>query len=460
MGVSTQLILKIRRQIQSVKGDMQQILVAHENKSKLNRAIVDRIKNRGTRYTHEFERDKRQLVEIIGEQEHQLHGVLETLEHIDRLLELIINTEQVSLLIDQRKRYGGISGLVDPISEPLDNFKDEIDEVKVIRDSFEVLKIELEKQREYVKRFDLEADDVDEEYFRKSEEYEAALSDQEVVSLTHLSAFCDALESQLSGRLKKDHKLGSDQVTRGMAEELSKTRLGGRFSPTIKSFLDHYVRRVINERAFARTFVLSLVFLLSRLAYFEKARFRRSLRLARLAYATAPVVGFEADQRDAIVLAALSSELGFFAEPAPNGDSIDDSERGVLARYYHLIKSTFIGRIPFLETIRQEAARPGETETTTWPERAGRFIAALDRSMRTIDEKGPSEQRVAHAIARVLKNETLPARSRVKLAKAVVTAYASLAPSPKDRRSASARGAVERTAARSKARREVSEKDE
>lgn len=421
MSVSKQLIAKIKHQVQAVKSDMQRILTAHENKSKLNRSIVDRIKHRGNRYQHDFAKDKKRLIEIISDQEGQLHGVLDTLDHIDRLLELIINTERVSLLIDQRKRYGGISGLVDPITEPLDNFKNEIDEIKVIRDSFEVLKIELEKQKEYVRHFDLEPDDVDEEYFRKSEEYEATLSDQELVSLTHLSAFCDALESQLTGRLKSEKKVGSDQVTLSMIKELSSTRLAGSLSPSFKRFLDRYVKRVIGDKTFTRTFVLSFVFLLSRLAYFEKTRFRHSIFLARFAYATAPAAGFEADQRDALVLAAMASDLQYFAEPTPKGDSIDSSERDVLARYYHLVKSTFISKIPFLETIRQEATRPGDDEATTWPIQAGRFLAALQRSERIIAEKGPSVERVSRALSK-----TLDAHANPKLARAIVEAHTRL----------------------------------
>lgn len=403
MRVSTHLIGKIKRYVQVVKGDMDLILTAHESKAKLNHAIVEKIKKRGNRYSLEFEQDKKRMLEIITKQESDLRIVLADLERIDHLLELIINTEQISILIDQRKRYGGVSALVDPIAAPLENFQSEIDDVKVIRDGFQVLKIELEKQKEYVKHFDLEPDDVDEEYFRKSQEYEAALSNQEMVSLSHLSNFCLALEHQLTGRLKSDRKIGSDDVTKRMLDTLSRVKFAGFFSPSIRGFLDRYVRDVIGEKAFARTFVLSFVFILSRLEYFEKEQYHRTIKLARLAYRTASAAGFGADQRDAIVLAALASRIEMFDTMPQEIESIDGSERSVLSRYYHLVNSTFITKIPFLETIRQEAAKPTSTQTVTWPQQAGRFLGALDRSLDVIAEHGESEKKVAHVFTRTMK---------------------------------------------------------
>ena len=420
MRASNQIIAKIKRHVHTIREDMRTILSAHEDKSQLNREIVERIKTRGTRYSKEFDEDKKRMLALIEGQEKQLEAVLGEIHHVDRLLQLIINTEQVSLLMDQRKRYGGISNLVDPITEPLDDFHEEIEEVKLLRDSFEVLKIELEKQKEYVKHFDLEEDDIDYEYFRKSAEYEEKLSDQEVLSLSHLSTFCTTLEDQLKGRLKVDRPVGSDVTTKNMEKRLRGYRLGGLFSPSVGSFLEGYARSVISDRTFARPFTLTIVFLLSRLAYFEKKRFEKTILLSRLAYRTAQTAGFGADKRDAIVLAAIVSELSYFST-AVEGESIDDSERSVLREYYERIRETFMSKIPFLDTVLEESAKPTKTHVVTWPQEAGRFLAALDHATKVIEEHGPSEKKVAHVFTRTMK-----INDGVALARHVIETYGSL----------------------------------
>lgn len=417
MGASKQIITRIKNHVHTIREDMKTILTAHENKSKLNREIVERIKNRGTRYSREFIQDKKHMLLLIDDQEKQLKAVLSEIDHVDRLLQLIINTEQVSLLMDQRKRYGGISSLVDPISEPLDDFKDEIEEVKLLRDSFDVLRIELEKQKEYVKHFDLEEDDIDFEYFRKSAEYEEQLSNQEVLSLSHLSAFCTALEDQLSGRLRTNRPIGSDLTTKEMEHRLERYKLAGFFSPSVSRFLHSYVKDVISEKSFSKTFSLTVIFLLSRLAYFERERFETSIMVARIAYRTAPLAGFEADKRDAIVLAALVSELSYF-DQGFSGESIDDSERGVLKEYYGRIREIFMGKIAFLETILEESQKPTKTAVATWPQLAGRYLAALNHSILIVHAHGQSEKKIAHAFTRTMK-----IADGTALAKAFLDAY-------------------------------------
>ena len=421
MGASTQIIVRIKKHVHTIREDMKTILEAHENKSKLNHEIVERIKTRGTRYSREFASDKKRMLGLIEKQENQLRSVIADIDHVDRLLQLSINTEQISLLMDQRKRYGGISSLVDPISEPFDDFREELEEVKLLRDSFDVLRIELEKQKEYVKHFDLEEDDIDYEYFRKSAEYEEKLSGQEVLSLSHLSRFCTALEDQLSGRLKTNRPIGSDVTTKDMEKRLSRTKLAGFFSPSISRFLRSYVRDIIAEKTFARTFSLTVIFLLSRLAYFERERFDNSIILAQLAYRTAPVLGFDADKRDAIVLSALVSNLSWFDQGALPSESIDDSEKGVLKEYYGRIREIFMSKIAFLETILDESQKPTKTAVTTWPQNAGRYLAALDHSMNIIAAHGPSEKKIAHAFTRTMK-----IHDGTAIAKAVIAEHARL----------------------------------
>ena len=422
MGASHQMIARIRKHVHTIKTDMEVILSAHQSKSELNHEIVQRIKSRGTRYSREFGQDKRRMLGFINEQERQLTAVLAEIDHVDRLLQLIINTEQVSLLIEQRKRYGGISSLVDPISEPFDDFKDELEEVKLLRDSFEVLKIELEKQKEYVKHFDLEEDDIDFEYFRKSAEYEETLSGREVLSLTHLSDFCSALEAQLNGRLKSNRPVGSDATTKEMERQLDRYRLGGRMSPSIKRFLERYVRQVISEKAFSKTFGLTVIFLLSRLAYFDKERFETTILIARIAYRIAGVAGFEADKRDAIVLAALVSEFSSFGS-VTGTESIDASEREVLREYHERIREIFMSKIAFLDTILEESMKPTKTAVVNWPQTAGRFLAALKQSIVIVHTHGLSEKKLSHAFTRTMK-----VHDATPIARAFIEHYTALRP--------------------------------
>jgi hypothetical protein len=420
MGASTQIIGKIKKHVHTIRTEMRAILEAHENKSRLNREIVERIKTRGTRYSHEFSKDKKRMLNLIEQQERELKAVLAEIDHVDRLLQLIINTEQVNLLMEQRRRYGGISSLVDPISEPFDDFSEELEEVKLLHDSFDVLRIELEKQKEYVKHFDLEEDDIDFEYFRKSAEYEESLSNKEVVSLSHLSTFCSTLEEQLGGRLKSTKPIGSDVTTKDMEKRLNRYPLGERFSPTIGRFLNTYVPSVIAERSFSKTFVLIVIFLLSRLAYFEKERFERTILVAQIAYRLAPTAGFDADKRDALILAAIVGELSYFATGV-EGESIDDSERGVLREYYARIQDIFMSKIAFLDTILEESRKPTKTNVVTWPQLGGRYLAALQHSIDVIEAHGPSEDKIEHAFTRTMKiTDGMP------LARAFIGTYGSL----------------------------------
>ena len=105
------------------------------------------------------------MIDLIEKQKDRLEDIEKTISNIEKHLTLLINVEQASLAIQDNTSTDGLTGIIDIQNMPLEKFKKELDQVKILGSSFQIFSIELEKQKDYIKFFTLESHSVDEKGF-------------------------------------------------------------------------------------------------------------------------------------------------------------------------------------------------------------------------------------------------------------------------------------------------------
>ncbi|MBT3407211.1 hypothetical protein HN415_00860, partial [Candidatus Woesearchaeota archaeon] len=162
-------------------------------KSEINKKITRGIKEQGHGYSQKLEIKKKQIENIIIEQQELIKQIGIIIKKIQQHITLLIHMEQISLAIHTNVKQDDLSDMIDVHTMPIEKFNKEIEHIKMLKSSFDILRVELEKQKGYIKAFDFNEDTPDEHYFFESEKQESQLSEEEIISVSQLKNFCDDL---------------------------------------------------------------------------------------------------------------------------------------------------------------------------------------------------------------------------------------------------------------------------
>jgi len=278
-----------------------------------------------------------------------------------------------------RKDTDDLSRMVDVYSMPMEKFKHEVEQVSMLHSSFEILSVELEKQREYIRKFDLDPRTIDQDYFVQSEEYESKLSQEEIISVGHLREFCDDLSKMIHTRLsaKRQFLADRDQYTKLIIHELKEIKVapGIFFSLSVYGFIKRMVRTSIASSPLKNLLQMVIVYLLSRIRKLNIESYRSQLRTAILVYRLAGHAGMNKSQVCAITGAALIDHLKELGMSMPQ-QRLAAEERQMVQNYYRAANKLFNDELTFITSVI-DALKPHAEVSLAWTARGAKMIVLV-----------------------------------------------------------------------------------
>jgi len=287
-----------------------QLSSEQSNKLDLNKKIFDGMRRKGNAYN--LEEKKAEVTVLIKKQEDIISQVEAKIKKVRHLLSLVIYMEQATLAIHTSRKRDDLSSMIDIHTMPVEKFKRELDHVKMLDSSFEIMKLELEKQINYVKAFDFDPSTLDENYFYQSEKTESRLFEQEIVNVTQLRTFCDDLHMMIRRRYKKSKQLqsDSDRVAAKMMQELQNIKIThGFMALSAYSFINKLVNKNIQIKHNRQLTIFYIVFLLSRLKKYKPKVYYSILRRTILCYNLLTDENFTDEQKTNLAGAMLLSRI-------------------------------------------------------------------------------------------------------------------------------------------------------
>ena len=281
---STRLLLEdMRTRSEYMKQHLESMFRAHVKSAIMGRKITEGIKSKGPKYAKNFKNDKELLLSAIKEQIEQVDLVLNDIKELYLLLDMLVSTEQISLQMENQKSDYDASQLLDPAGVPERKYSYDYDHLKILEDSFGVLRIELERQRGFLSQYDIPVH-YNEDMMLK--EYNKEISSQGNVNVHNLGTFCDTLNARLSSHLKSYHKkfTASDAENTRMIRELEQIKLDPSvfFSPRMYWLLRKMTRTWVVNKNFESTVFYSMIFLLSRLKKYIPRQYYKTIRVLLL----------------------------------------------------------------------------------------------------------------------------------------------------------------------------------
>jgi len=330
----------------------------------VNRRIVKSIKEEGRKFAEKLPQEKQKIIDLIESQKLKLEQIISVIDKIEHKLNMLIHMEQASLVIHADERRDDLSDMIDVHSMPLEKFQQEIEHTKMMKSSFDILKVELEKQKEYIGSFNLSDKTSHEHYFFESEKLESQLSEEEIISVAQLKDFTDDLHVMVKEKLGSSMPFisESDKVALQMIDELKRIKLNQSFlSPSIYAFTEKFIAQIVDSHRARHLVVFLLFFLHSRLKKYKSEKYYESLRMTILCYNLLKHMNIAKNQRFIISGAALMSKLNEL-----QGLKADDDESHVIKNYYHTANQLFSEEFVFMDDLLSNFREANSEETVPW----------------------------------------------------------------------------------------------
>ena len=368
--------------VKELTQQVREIDVLHEKKVQINNYIIKGIKSNGQKFSSDLDSSKHRLIAVINQQQNMLTAILKTIEKIYQHLQLIIHSEQASLAIHNRKDRDTLSEIMDIQGMTIDKYKGETDRVKMLEEYINILKVELEKQKDYINEFNINDDSLQEEYFFKSEEYEARLSKQEIVKISQLRSFSVDIQNNFLSKTSSKLPFTSeaDKVASEMRGELKTLKIpnSGLFPLSMYTFLDKFVKKNVRSRYYDEIITFLLLFLLSRLKRFRKETFYLEMRSSLLMFCFLKNYPMNKEQKYLITAATLLANLNqlhFSDADIQKYEQLEKDELTIITNYYKVSDRLLREEITVLHDIIDEYKMPSEhKDVIFWIKKAGAFM--------------------------------------------------------------------------------------
>lgn len=362
------LLSKLMDEVSALSAHIKNLFEEQVIKANTNKQIVRGLKEEGRHFNLEPFTEK--IAKLIDSQESKIQEACDSMKKIEHHLDLLIHMEQASLVIHSKENQDDLSDMIDVHNMPLEKFKNEKEQVKMLISSFDILKVELEKQKEYIKNFDFKDSTLDERYFYESEKLESKLSEDEIVSVSHLKEFCSDLKQMIDSRIKSKKMFSSetDREAMHMINELKRIKMKqGFFGISFYKFTVKMINKNVRSSHVRKLIVFILFFLFSRLKRYKPDVFNSQMRVAMLLYNLLDKLKINREQMDHITGAALIAMLDAL-------DMKDESdELHVIRNYYLTVNQLFNEEFTFVSSVLAEF-KTGEGESLPWIKEGAKLI--------------------------------------------------------------------------------------
>ncbi len=360
-----------------------------EIKAELNRRVIYGLREQGHEFSERLTVLKTKLAGLVLSQCEYLKATEKKMARIEHLLNLLIYMEQVSLAIHTGLKRDDLSDMIDVNLMPINKFRKELEHIKMLSSSFNILKIELEKQKGYINAFDLDPQTMEERYYFESSKEENRLSEEEIVSVSQLGDFCQDLKAMIGERMDNRQPTfsDSDKAVHAQISELKAIRLGqSAFSPSIYTFLKRLVAANVRSKSMRKLIIFLILFLLSRLSKFRTETYNSQLRCTIIAYNLLGFLHTGKNQRDIITGATLISGFPDLS-PSDLEDTGDSEELAIIKRYYNSVSQLFDEELAFVNTlIGYYKSRTDETPVLPWAEEGAKVMGLVSDFDKVIRE--------------------------------------------------------------------------
>jgi len=342
---STNILLdEMKLKSDVMKDHLEKMFKAHVQRTLLGERMGKGLSSKNQKYYKNFKSDKEKLLLLLNEQLQEVSFVLSDIRSINNLLELLVATEQISLELENQKSKSDASRLINPELTPLKKYAYDVDQVKILEDSFEVLRIELERQRSMLNNqvLPLEYSEV-----QVDEDYGNNISFQGSVNVQNLRSFCDTLNKRLVQHILSSHNSinSSDIETMKMIEELKQIKLDPSvfFSPSIHDLLSRISRKRILDRGYEKIVFYNIIFLMSRLKKYYPHEYYRRIRLLLLVNDVASEANLTDAQTD---FACISIIIESFDKFKLLDKKLSIEENRILSSYNDSSKKIILEQLP------------------------------------------------------------------------------------------------------------------
>jgi hypothetical protein len=338
-------------------------------KAEINKKIIRGIKEHGHKYLDKLNIKKKQIETIIIDQQEMIKEVGLIIKKIQQHITLLIHMEQISLAIHTNVKQDDLSDMIDVHTMPIEKFNKEIEHIKMLKSSFDILKVELEKQKGYIKAFDFDENTQEEHYFFESEKQESELSEEEIISVSQLKNFCDDLHLMIKERLgsKVPFFSDSDEAARIITDELKKIKITNSFFPmSIYTFVNKLITKNVHSKNVNNLVVFLIFFLLSRLKKYKIKSYYSQLRTTILCYNLLNHLNIKSNEKLIIAGATL---IANFPELNMTNIPDDNDELQIVKNYYQTVNQLFNEELSFVNTLITEYRKTNidENETVSLP---------------------------------------------------------------------------------------------
>lgn len=339
---------QLNHQADGLAGTVKSVNSIQKAKIESTKVFLDLAKNK-----QDSRAESSKIVKRIDQQQAHLKTAMKTMERIKHYLDLLVQMEQASLAIHNKKSQDDLSKMIDVFQITLDKFEHEREQVRLLENSLNILNVELQKQEDYLRNFDT-SKMADEEFLTHIDEYEDKLSESDIVKVSELKSFCNDLNKMINGRRdsRVERLTESDLAAQAIKDEMLSLKMHRRafFPVNAYGFLHSIVRRSIKTRNMDKLALFLITFLLSRLKKYKKESYLSQLRASILTYNLLEHKDFDDEMRDAIVGAAMLANLHDLDFPEEEMNK-DEDEPKVIKQYYRTANSILAEEFPFINNL-------------------------------------------------------------------------------------------------------------
>lgn len=374
-------------QIEAINHITGEIYKEHTEKCIINNKIVGGIHKQGYQFSSELSENKEKLINAIISQQEEVVIISRILKRINRLMSLLIYMEQADLFIHKRRHDNDLAELIDPTGGPVEKFRKEADQIKMLVESFEILKVELEKQKQYIKAFTLDPGSLEEDFFMQSEKYISQISESEMTNMSHLKRFALGLEEDIRKHFHPKVKgpTESEKVALEIINEFKKIRMGRMiWEPSLHRFIIVITKRNLNSKKLDMLISFFIFFLLSRMKRFKESEYYSTVRRTILIYNLPSKMDW--NKRYILAGSTLLANLRILDFQKEELNGLEGEEMDMIRKYYGTVREIFEEEFTFInmlvEMYHQKLPKDGEMEWLKKGAKLMKLVYQFDEELR------------------------------------------------------------------------------
>lgn len=296
------MIGTLTNDLNEIKNCIKELCTQHTTKTSNNAHLITTIQNSNKPSQLQYETKK--LISLIIHQQDTIHRILSHIRDVRHIIDIMTHMQEAALLLHNQHHPGTLSDMVDPIELASNQFKDEIDQIQLLQDSFDIIQVELEKQKEILKGLKVHDDDI--ESLIESQKYEHSLEHEELLNIEQLEAFSNNIIQGITQKHRLSMLTETDKSVMDTVKSL-KSRKMRRFifSSSVYSYIKYLIRTTIQSNALHEIIFDMHLYILSRIRKWDPECYQKTINTIILCLNIGKSRGYPKDHINKTSMTAL-----------------------------------------------------------------------------------------------------------------------------------------------------------